>query len=203
MVTFAAPELTRSTDRLIERFMPHADVRERYEVLVRAPADLVFDVAWNFDLQAIPVVRAIFRLREMFLGAKTPSERRSTGLVAETTALGWGVLAHRPGRELVMGAVTQPWRGDVTFTAVAPEYFTEFADPNLVKIVWTIEVEPLGPAVTRFRHETRVLATDDVARRKFLRYWWWARIGIRMIRRLMIPAVQREAERQARKSPTP
>jgi hypothetical protein len=196
MSTLAAPELTRSTDRLIERFMPHADVRERYEVLVRAPADLVFDVAWSFDLQAIPVVRAIFRLREMFLGAKGRPDRRSTGLVAETTALGWGVLSHRPGRELVMGAITQPWRADVTFTPVAPEYFTEFADPNLVKIVWTLEAEPLGPGVTRFRHETRVLATDEEARRKFLRYWWWARIGIRMIRRLMIPAVRREAERR-------
>jgi len=203
MVTPAAPEMARSTDRLIERFMPRADVGERYEMLVRAPAALVFDVAWSFDLQALPLVRAIFWLREKFLGTTRPPDRFAKGLVDETTALGWGVLAHRPGRELVMGAVTQPWQANVTFTAVAPEYFAGFADPDLVKIVWTLEAEPLGPGVTRFRHETRVLATDDAARRKFLRYWRWARFGIRMIRWLMLPAVRREAERRDATSLTP
>jgi hypothetical protein len=55
-------------------------------------------------------------------------------------------------------------------------------------------VEWLGPARTRFVHETRVVATDDEARRRFLRYWRWARFGIVTIRYLMMPAVRRRAE---------
>ena len=53
----------------LDRFIAHPDVRERFETTIRAPAPLVMEVAQNFDLQALPVVRSIFRLRELLLGA--------------------------------------------------------------------------------------------------------------------------------------
>ena len=95
-----------------------------------------------------------------------------------------------------MGAVTQPWKADVVFTPIAPDRFLEFSKPDHVKIVWTLEAEPLGPALTRFRTETRVLATDEEARKKFRSYWRWARFGIVLIRLLMLPALRREAQRR-------
>lgn len=177
--------------------MPDADYRERHETVVRAPADLVFDVAQHFDLQSIPLVRVIFWLRAMLLGARQPgADLFTTGLVPQTKALGWGELAQIPGRELVMGAVAQPWKANVTFTAVPSGQFLDFADPDLVKIVWTLEAEPLQPAVTRFRTETRVLATDAEARRKFRRYWRVFGVGIVTIRWLLLPALRRTAERR-------
>jgi hypothetical protein len=183
--------------RLIERFMPVSDVTERHETLVHAPADLVFDIAQNFDLQSIPLVRAIFWLRALGLGAaKPPAHLFAKGLVAETMAMGWGILAERPGRELVVGSVTQPWRGDVIFTSVEPDRFAAYSEPDMVKIVWTLEAEPLGPALSRFRTETRVLATDEAARTKFRRYWRWAGMGIVAIRWLLLPALRREAEQR-------
>jgi len=175
-----------------------ADVTERHETLVHAPAGVVFDVAQNFDLQSIPLVRAIFWLRALVLGAaKPPAHLFARGLVAETTATGWGVLAERPGRELVVGSVTQPWQGDVIFTRVEPDHFAAYSEPDMVKIVWTLEAEPLGPALTRFRTETRVLATDEAARTKFGRYWRMFGAGIVLIRWLLLPALRREAERRA------
>jgi hypothetical protein len=185
--------------RLIEQFIPEADYRERHETIVHAPADVVFDVAQHFNLQSIPLVRAIFWLRARLLGARQPApDLFARGLVAETKALGWGELALEPGRELVMGATAQPWKADVTFTAIAPNRFRDFADPDLVKIVWTLEAEALAPARTRFRTETRVLATDDAARKKFRRYWRFFGIGIVMIRWLLLPALRRAAEQRAR-----
>jgi hypothetical protein len=181
--------------------MPAADVTERHETLVHAPADVVFDVARSLDMQTGPAIHAIFWLRGKLLGATPMPARPPQGLVAETVALGWGVLAERPGRELVMGAVTQPWMADVKFTAVAPDRFAAFAEPDLVKIVWTLEAEPLGPALTRFRTETRALATDGAAQRKFRRYWRWARVGIVLIRWLLVPRLRREAERRAALKP--
>ena len=136
-------------------------------------------------------------MRGKILGATPLPVRRSQGLVAETVGLGWGVLAKRPSRELVMGAVTQPWQADVKFTAVAPDRFAAFAEPDLVKIVWTLEAEPLGPTLTRFRTETRAVATDGAAQEKFLRYWRWARVGIVLIRWLLLPRLRWEAERRA------
>ena len=186
-------------ERLIDRFMPHADISQRHEILIRAQADVVFEVAQNFKLRSIPLIRAIFWARAKLLGGAAPSDDLfAQGLVAETTALGWGVLAQRPGRELVMGGATQPWKADVTFTTISPDRFIAFAEPDRVKIVWTLEAEPLGPGLTRFRHETRVLATDDAARQKFRRYWRFFGIGIVMIRWLLLPALRRTAEQLAR-----
>lgn len=200
MATLARPEAVTAAagGRLIDRFMPQADVTERHETLVRAPADVVFDVAQTFDLQSIPLVRAIFWLRAKILGvAEMPAHLFEKGLVAETQALGWRILAARPGRELVAGSVTQPWQGDVIFTPVEPDRFATYSAPDMVKIVWTLEAEPLGPALSRFRTETRVLATDEAARTKFGRYWRWAGLGIVLIRWLLLPALRREAERRA------
>ena len=181
----------------LDRFMPRPEVQERHEALIKAPATLVFDVAMQIDPQAIPLVRAILWLRGKVMGS-TPVSRKTRGLVAETMSLGWGVLSHRQGRELVMGAVTRPWQADVTFRGVAPEQFAEFAEPDLVKIAWTLEAEPLGHGLTRFGSETRALATDAAARTKFMRYWRFARFGIVLIRWLMIPAIRRAAERRYR-----
>lgn len=183
---------------LSDRFMPAADVTERHETVVHGPASLAFDVALHIDMQSLPAVRAILWLREKLLGAAPRLRPHPRGLVEETRALGWGVLAEQPHRALVMGAVTQPWKADVVFTRVAPDQFAVFAEPDLVKIVWTIETEPLGPALTRLCTETRAVATDAAARRKFLRYWRWARFGIVLIRRLLLPAIKREVERRAR-----
>ncbi len=72
--------------RLIERFIPQADVRECHETIVHAPADLVFDIAEHFDLQSIPLVRAIFWLRGKMMGSRPAPPRRPIGLVAETTS---------------------------------------------------------------------------------------------------------------------
>ncbi len=178
----------------IDRFIYRPDVRERHETIVRAPAELVFEVAEHFNLESIPLVRAIFHLRARLLGARYV--RMKKGLVEETTRMGWGRLAYTPNREIVMGAVTQPWIGEVKFRSVPPDRFASFDEPDLVKIVWTLEAEPLGPALTRFSTETRVLATDDGARAKFKVYWKKFGIGILMIRWLVVPAVRREAERQ-------
>ena len=184
-----------STEPLLDRFIPAPDVRERFEVTVRAPASLVMDVAANFDMQSIFVVRAIIRLRELLLGsAATP--RKSQGLLEETRSLGWGVLAEQPGRWYVSGARCQPWQADVKFHAVSPEEFADYREPDQVKIAWTLEAEEQGPAVTRFAQETRAVATEPEARRRFLRYWRWARFGIIAIRLVMLPAVKREAERR-------
>jgi hypothetical protein len=77
---------------LLDRFIPTPDVRERFETTVHAPAALVMEIAAGFDMQSLPAVKAIFRLREALLGTKSPA-RIPQGIVAESRSLGWGVLA--------------------------------------------------------------------------------------------------------------
>ncbi len=187
---------------MIDSFMEEHDVAECHETIVHAPADLVFDVAEHFDLLSIPAIKAIFALRERVFRIKSEQRRSPKGIVEETRALGWGTLGYRHGREIVMGAVTQPWVGNVKFRSIPPETFHAFSEPDFVKIAWTLEAEPVRVGITRFRTQTRVLATDRNARLKFLIYWTFAGLFIVLIRSIGNRAIRQEAERRARADET-
>jgi len=200
MTTMTAGELQSRTrsNLLIDRFIPRGDVDECHEILVRAPAHVVLEEARRFDFYSIPAVRGIFWLRARFLNAHDRRSPVGGGFVSEALAMGWGMLVERPGRELLVGAVCRPWIGDVRFRAIAPPDFADFFEPDLVKIVWTVEVEPVKPRLTLLRTRTRAVATDDCARRKFRAYWRKFGAGVIVIRWLLLPAIRREAERRQR-----
>ena len=185
-------------DPLLDQFMPTCDVVERHRAWIHAPADIVFPAAVETGLDESALVRAIFRTRAIVLGARREAPRQPHGLIAQVKALGWAVLAEVPGREIVMGAVTQPWKADVVFRGLPADEFAAFHEPGYVKIAWTLRVEPLGINAAVFRTETRAVATDPGARTKFR--WYWARFspGIVLIRRVMVRVVRAEAERRVR-----
>jgi hypothetical protein len=185
-------------DDLLDRFMPRFDVAECHNVVVAAPADLTFAASMDMDPEDSAIVRAIFKGREIMLGADAGPDVPVRGLVAVTKALGWGVLAERPGRELVMGAVTQPWEANVKFQSLPPSEFAVFDRPGFVKIAWTLRADPMGPNRSVARTETRAVATDAEARRKFR--WYWARFsaGIVLIRLVSMRLVKAAAEKRAR-----
>src|SRR6266511_1444084 len=112
---------TSVSRRLINWFMPVADITERHETLVHAPANVVLDVAKTFDMQSVPLIRAIIWMRGKVLGATPLAPRRPQGLLAETVGMGWGVLAERPDRELVVGAVRQRWRATANSPPLPPD----------------------------------------------------------------------------------
>ena len=184
-------------DPVLDRFMPVYDVVERHHIDVAAPAETTFAAACEQDLMALPLVRAIFKAREIVLGADPDTMSRPHGLLALTKSLGWGVLANNPGREVVMGAVTRPWYANVVFHALPPDEFRRFHEPDYVKIVWNLRADPAGPHRSIFRSETRVATTNATARTKFR--WYWARFsaGITLIRWLSLGAIRRTAERRA------
>ena len=182
---------------LIERFMPSYEVAERHEIRVNAPAEYTFAAARDMDVNRSTLVRAIFALRTFpSRWRREPQERSSIPLLDETLALGWRILAEIPDREVVVGAVTQPWRAEVEFRGVDPDAFVGFAEPGYAKIVWTLEAEPLGPTSSRFRTETRVSTTDPRSRRLFRRYWALLSPGILLIRRESLKLVKADAERR-------
>ena len=101
-------------------------------------------------------------------------------------------------RAVVVGSVTRPWEPDVTFRAVPPHEFAGFSEPGYVKIAWTIRADEISAGESVFRTETRAIATDAHARKKFRRYWSLFSPGITLIRWAVLTPVKREAERRAR-----
>ena len=183
-------------DRLVDRYLPAYEVSETHETRVEAPAALTYAATTATGLEASPVVRAIIRTRERLLGVRGAHPWPPGGIPAQLQAWGWGALAEEPGRVVILGAVTQPWEGDVQFRAISPDGFAAFNDPGFVKIVVAISVESVGLDSSTARVHTRVATTDATARARFRRYWAAFSPGILLIRRATLHEVKREAERR-------
>ena len=186
-----------AADRVLDRMMPLYDIVERHHIDVAAPADVTFATACEQDLMALPIVRAIFRGRELLLGSEPDTGAHPRGLLALTKSIGWGELATVPDREIVMGAVTQPWEANVVFRPLPPDQFAAFIEPGYVKIAWTLRADPAGANGSVFRTETRAIATDAYARAKFRTYWSLLSPGIIAIRWALLWPLKAEAERRA------
>jgi hypothetical protein len=184
-------------DLTLDQFMPAYDIVERHHIRVHAPAETTFATATDLDLMQSPISRAIFKGRELILGSEPDTVSRPRGLLAFTKSIGWGVLAENPSRQIVMGAVTQPWQANVVFQPLPPSDFLEFDRPGFVKIAWTLRVEPVSANESIFLTETRAIATDASARRKFRRYWALLSPGIIVIRWAMLEPLKIEAEGRA------
>jgi hypothetical protein len=187
-----------NADAVLDVFMPNYDVVDRHSVRVAAPADIVLIAATEVDIEKCAVIRAIFKGREFILGSEHDNTLRPRALLAEMQSLGWRVLAELPGREFVMGAVTKPWEPNPVFRGLTPDEFTKFQERGYVKIAWTLRADAVGNTESVFRTETRAVATDAEARKKFRRYWSLLSPGIIAIRSVMLPAVKGEAERRWR-----
>jgi hypothetical protein len=189
-----APAAADEADELLDRFMPTYDVVERHHLHIDAPADVTYAASTELDLQGSATIRAIFKARELAFGLADDRKGPGGGLVALTSALGWRVLTEVPGREIVVGAVTQPWIAKPVFRGLPPEQFVAFAEPGYVKILWTLRADPLGAAQSVARTETRAVATDPTARAAFRKSWACVAPGVWLIRDIALHLIKTDAE---------
>jgi hypothetical protein len=166
---------------LLDEQVPDWHFREHHAIRVDAPPDRVFDAVRRVTLSEMGVFRALAWLR----GIRMPVDRP----VLEVAGASWEILADESGRELVMGSIGQPWRWRGGGSR-PPGDFATFGRPGYAKMAinWRLEGTTLST-------ETRVLLTDDVARRKFRRYWLVIRPFSGLIRRVWLRAIKRRAER--------
>lgn len=189
----------RHADERLDRFMPVYEVTEHHETRVAAPADVTFAAAAAMNLEQSPVISIIFRAREVLLRVPPGSQVPPEPLLTQMRHLGWGELTEEPGRLIVMGAVTKPWEKHVIFRALPPGEFAAFSEPGYVKILWTLEAQPVTPETSVFRTVTRAQTTSADAREKFRRYWAFFSPGIWLIRYEALRAVRAQAERRHRR----
>lgn len=192
------PPDSDEADALLDRFMPDYDVAERHHIRVAAPAEVAFAAAAAMDLRRSAMIRGLFKTRELIMGAEPGQTVLPSALLEQLQALGWRVLAEVPGREVVMGAATQPWEANPQFHGLSPDEFLAFNQPNFVKIAVTLRADPADEADSIFRTETRVTTTDARARASFGRYWSLVSPGVILIRRVLLRRLKKDAERRAR-----
>jgi hypothetical protein len=102
--------------------------------------EVTLAAAREVSFQDSRIARTIFALRALpgrLRGVPpAPTERRA--VFEEVTALGWRQLVEAPGRQVIMGAVTQPWRQEVEFHGLPADEFVAFHEPGYAKIAWTL-----------------------------------------------------------------
>ena len=185
-------------DSVLDRFIPDPEVAEHHEIAIHAPVDVVMAAAKSLELTTSPVIRAIFRVRELALGGEPDTRPHPTSLYEQMLSIGWVVLSEQPGREIVFGAVTQPWLAAPTFRSIPADQFRAFSEPGFVKIVWTLRADPIDDQRSIFHTETRVCTTDAKARERFRKYWSFVAPGVKLIRVAMLQPLRRAAEGRAR-----
>jgi hypothetical protein len=179
---------------LLAEVMPECDFLSRHSRRVAAPPESVWWAAERYDLSrdATLPVRLLFRLRG--LGVLKGSIRDAL------SALGFTVLAERPGEEIVFGTVGRFWAIPERANMDQPadlDAFEAFDRPGWAKGAISIRVERLDDGSTNLETATSVQCVDEHARRRFALYWALINVFSGWIRRDMLRAIARIAESAA------
>jgi hypothetical protein len=169
---------------LLDTFMPAFDAtRIEHRVIDARPAR-VYEVAIRTDLAEVVlrshVVSTLFSLRAagerllaMVRGPQRegPPEIGSMRLAELPDRGGWMRLGEDTPSEFVFGVVGRFWAGQTSWADVASHDFVAFREPGYARIAANLSVRSYGDRRTLLSYEARTQATDDAARRAFMRYW--------------------------------
>ena len=181
----------------IDEFLPIYHFNEIHSIHVNASASRCYQAVKTVTPAEISLFVILMTIRSFSLRfarqARGPSSRTVPILSAFLQA-GFVLLADEIGPELVLGAVGRFWRPvQRAYPLTRPEEFKAFSVADHVKVAASFLVEG-DDETSRVTTETRIFATDEVARRKFAFYWLVIRPGSALIRRDWLKAIRNRAE---------
>ncbi len=168
---------------LLDSALPAWDHRTRHTLRVDAPPAALLAAVDALTWREVPVFRLLLTLRGLAGSAVTSA----APVLSWFASQGFRELA-RTGDELLVVSTHPVRRRLRPATPPSIDAFRACDEPGYVKIAFTFTVTP-GVLAT----ETRVLATDPRARRRFAVYWFVIRAGSGLIRRVWLRAIRRRA----------
>lgn len=180
---------------LLEALMPRFDMSASHHITVEAPVDTAYRAVLEADLAQSFVTRLLMAIRS--LGRRAPSSFRF-GQLPPTGP--FFALASDPPREVVAGVIGRFWGLDGNVAEGHLAMFDEPLPPGTAKAAWSFRVEDhaRGSLLTT---ETRVLCSDDDARRHFLRYWTLIGPFSGVVRREALRLIRAQAQFSSPPSP--
>jgi hypothetical protein len=186
---------------LLDRQVPEWEFREVHEVLIEAPAGVVYRALR--EVRAADVV--FFRTLTWIRSPRWPWSKPEPSLLAPghgallDVALrsGFLLLDEEAPTEIVVGAIVAgPARA-----GIGGAEFASLSRPGYAKAAMNFRTLDEGGGWTRLRTETRVRGTDAAARRRFGVYWRIILPGSSLIRWGWLRAVKVAASGMRRENP--
>jgi hypothetical protein len=190
---------------LLDELLPvaAADAAERHATHVRAAPAEVLRALWSADL-AGPASRALLALRLLpaAIAGSADARTRLRGLRGERALTlddfrraGFTVIGQREGHEVVLGLTGRFWSPSGGLVPTDARTWAAGPPAGTAQAAWSFRVTPAADGATLLDTETRVRCADEATRRAFARYWLVVRPFSGLLRRAMLRAVRREAER--------
>jgi hypothetical protein len=178
-------------DAPLDRVLPRYAHREVHTTDVHAGPDAVWSALHAVTADELPLTRLLTTLRGIGSG------RAGQPVLDTFSARGFSVVVDEPPRVLAAAAAGQPWRlrGGEMVELADRGACASFARPGFVVMAVSFALQADGDGRTRLVTETRVQPRDTAAARRFRPYWWAVRAGSGLIRRDLLRAVRRRAER--------
>lgn len=173
----------------LDRVMPAFDRTERHEVYVQTSCMAARRAAENVSFSDVRGLQTLFSIR----AGKSVRLSPKPILATMTGPTGGFSRLSVTDAEFVAGNAGRPWKNERSLPFQSAEEFRSFAKPGYAKVAFNLRFEPAGANACKVTSETRVLATDDTARRAFTRYWRVIYPGSALARVLWLDAVQRRA----------
>jgi len=193
---------------LLDDLMPKFDAtRIEHRVIDGQPAK-VYEVVIHVDfldaMRRRPIVRGLFALRAAAERVAATMRRSRVLSPPEPASLrlgempehgDWVRLGADPPNEFAFGVIGRFWGGATTFEQIDSSAFRSFDSPGYAKIAASLTLRPYGDQRTLLSYEARTQATDETARRAFLRYWTLVSPGVGIVMRLLLALIAQDARR--------
>jgi hypothetical protein len=176
---------------LIDDFLPASEFNATYEIVVDAPAPVVYDCLLHTDLSDIWLLRLLMAIRT---GKLLPRNRTPGDLRQRFHGTGFVILGEVPNEELVIGVAGRFWRPDGgRCMDLSAEDFVGFRRPGYAKAAWNFKLSGSARPTT-LSTETRIKCFGKAATGKFGVYWCVIGMFSGLIRRAILKQVKRTAE---------
>jgi hypothetical protein len=175
---------------MLDDFLPHYDVHETHSTTIAASPHAVLDAVHEVSAREVPLMALLVLLRAGPRARRLSSRRP---ILSQFERAGFVRLHDRP-EGIVYGGVGRFWTPSGGLRRLDPSEFEAFDEPGYAKAAFDFVLERRGDR-TRLITETRVLCTDERARRRFKHYWRLIHLGSVAIRFAWLRAIRRRAER--------
>ena len=161
-------------------------MRERHDVVVRAPVERVYGAVRALDISDARVTRLLFRLRGL------PSQPRFT--LDDFLKMRFILLGERSDEELLLGLVGKFWTPAGELRRIERAEFKDLNERGYAKAAWSFHLTQATHDEVSLETETRVYCTDGLSRMKFRLYWTVVGVFSGIVRREMLQIIKRNAE---------